>query len=200
MKDYLKYIIVIVGFIACLLLAFFWGKKSQLFKVEEEESSQVMMDRISRVFKFVAVEGYVSEIYDYKQYRYWDVNFLRKQALVRVKAKVSVGYDFDQVEFVIDEEMKTITVKHVPDPEILSVDHDLDYYNLDEGLFNSFSADELTRVNKKAKEYVIEMIKDGEIFAEAEAQKEEIFEMLKTLVEQSDWKLVTNQEIRVTKG
>ncbi len=171
-----------------------WGRKMQLFKTYEEESSQVMLEKISKVFKLVAVEAQVSEIYDYKQYRYWDILPLRKKALVRVNAKASVGYDFEKVEFIIDESNRTIRLKSFPPPELLSVDHELDYYDMEEGWFNNFSGDDLSKMNLKAKEYAVQAIKKSDIYKEAESQKNEIFNMLGEIFDLGGWELLIEEQ------
>lgn len=161
----------------------------EIFKTRETESSQVMLEKISKVFKLVAVEAQVSEIYDYKQYRYWDINLLRKKALVRVAAKVSLGYDFDDVEFVVDEENRIITMKNFPEAEILSIEHDVDYFDMEEGLFNSFSGDDLTELNRRAKQYAVDMIEKSELYKQADEQKSQILEMLAEIFSLSGWEL-----------
>ncbi|NNE27659.1 MAG: DUF4230 domain-containing protein [Saprospiraceae bacterium] len=185
-----SYLIIIILCLIIAIMGFMWYNSSRLFKSYETSSSEVLLEEVARVFKLVAVEGHVSEIYNYKQYNYWDLPFLRKQALIRVKAKVSVGYDFENVEFIIQEDLRTIRIKSFPDPEILSVDHDLDYYNIQEGVFNSFGADELTTLNDKAKEFIIDLIRQGPLFEEAEAQKETLTELLSTIFDKTGWRLV----------
>jgi hypothetical protein len=182
------------------ILGMYYGQKLEIFKSHEVEKVEVVMERVAKVFKMVAVEGYVSEIYDYKQYKYWDINFLRKKAMVRVKAKVSVGFDFEKAKFDVDEGKKEIIIQNFPEPEILSIDHDLDYYNLDEGFFNSFDEKELTELNAKAKKYAIEMIKNGELFKEAESQKSKIIDLLSALVAPSGWKVTVKNKKRMVKG
>ena len=165
------------------------GYKKQFFQPHEKESAEVMLEKISKVFKMVAVEGYVSEMYDYEAYRYWDVSFLRKKAFVRVKAKVSVGYDFEGANFVVDETNKTITIKPFPKAKILSIDHDLDYYDLREGVFNEFSKDDLNKINQRAKEYTVSQIEKGPLFEQAEEQKQEILDLLSELFSKTGWTL-----------
>ena len=62
------------------------------------EQSQVLMEKIKTVAKLVTVEGYFSEVYDYQDYWNYDVSMFRKKALIRVKAKVSVGYDLSKMK------------------------------------------------------------------------------------------------------
>ncbi|MBK9982670.1 MAG: DUF4230 domain-containing protein [Saprospiraceae bacterium] len=46
-------------------------------------------------------------------------------------------------------------ISGMPPAEILSVDHDLDYYDLSEGFFNSFSTEDYNKINADAKDFVI---------------------------------------------
>lgn len=200
MKGYIKYLIVVLLILISAVAGIFYGQKLKLFKNHEVEKVEVVMERVAKVFKMVAVEGYVSEIYEDKQYRQWDINILRKKAMVRVKAKVSIGYDFEKAKFEVDESNKEIVIRNFPEPEILSIDHDLDYYDLEEGLFNSFDADDLTKINEKAKKYAVEMIKSGELFEEAESQKNKITELLSTLIGPSGWKITVKNKKRMIKG
>ena len=200
MNRITKYIIVVLALATTLFGGIFWGQKMKLFEEKERETAQVMLEKMTKVFKMVAVEGYVSEIYDYEAYRVWDISMMTKKALVRVKAKVSVGYDFDSVVFNIDEENRIIKINNFPEPEILSIDHDLDYYDLKEGLFNSFSENDLTRINQKAKEYALQEIEKGPLFDQAKEQKESIISMLEELFNKTGWQLSVNENIRPFKG
>lgn len=195
MKKINQIIFVLLLFVGALTLGYFLGFKSDMFKSEEVESAQVMMEKISKVFKMVAVEGEVSEIYDYKAYQYLDVSLLRKKALVRVKAKVSIGYDLEKVEFVIDDATKTIRIENFPEPEMLYVEHDLDYYDLQESMFNEFSAEDLTKINARAKEYATTLIEKGPLFKKAKEQKEEIISLLSDMWQKTGWTLVIEDNI-----
>ena len=195
MKNLQNYLLIILSIVLVAIGAYFMGQKSQLFQRKEKETADVMLEKISKVFKMVAAEGEVSEIYDYKAYQYWDIALLRKKALVRVKANVSIGYDLENVEFVIDDSNRTITFNNFPEPEILYVEHDLDYYDIQESVFNEFSADELSKINERAKEYAVNLIEKGPLFDKAKEQKQEIFNLLKDMWEQSGWTLIIEEQI-----
>ncbi len=195
MESLKKGIILFVLLSIGIAGGFYWGYKKQFFAQKEEESAQLMLEKISKVFKMVAVEGQVAEIYDYEAYKYWDIGLFRKKIFVRVKAKVSIGYDFDNVNFDIDEEARTITIRPFPEPEILSIDHDLDYYDMQEGVFNEFSEDDLNKVNKKAKDYTISLLEKGELFQQAENQKDEILSLLSDIFHKTGWTLQTQENI-----
>ena len=156
---------------------------------KEEISTQVLLERIEEVTKLVTVEGHISEIYDYKDYYGYDWSIFRKKALIRVTAKVSAGYDLSQLAIEVEEEDKTVTLGGIPSPQILSIDHNLDYYDLREGTFNTFSKDDLNRLNQQAKVYVEEIAKDSEILEESASRGQEMLDMIRFLVEGSGYTL-----------
>lgn len=160
-------------------------------EVSVEEESQVLLERIETVAKLITVEGYFSEVYDYQDHYGYDVSFFRKKALLRVKAKVSVGYDFAALKIESLPQEKTIIISNLPDPEILSIDHDIDYYDIQEGIFNSFSAQDYTKLNADAKEFIKGKVKESDLFLAAEEQGNGMQEMLQFIVESAGWTLDT---------
>jgi len=189
MKRVNLILFIILSMLLMLAAGYFLGYKSDIFKTRESETSEVMLEKVAKVFKMVAVEGQVSEIYDYKSYQFWDISLLRKKVLVRVTAKVSIGYDLENVNFITDESTKTIRIENFPEPELLSIDHDLDYYDMQESVFNEFSADDLTKINQRAKEYVVGLVQKGPLMDTANEQKDDIISLLSDLFLQTGWTL-----------
>jgi len=188
MKKF-KYGLMAIIFIAAVLGAWWIGMKSSMFKKYQEESATVMLNKIEKVVKLVAVEGNISEIYDYKDYYSFDLAPFRKKALVRVTAKVSAGFDFEKLVVTTDENSKTIVISNFPEAEILSIDHDLDYYDISQGTFNRFSTEDYNKINSRAKEFVAEKAKESELIQAAEEQKAEILDMITFLVQSAGWKI-----------
>lgn len=188
MKKY-KSLVIIILFLLGLVTAWWMGYKTNLFQTHAEESSVVLLDKIEKVIKFVAVEGNLTEIYDYKDYYSFDIAPFRKKALVRVNAKVSAGYNFENLVIDLDEENKVIVIKHFPDAEILSIDHDLDYYDLTQGTFNRFTAEDYNKINSRAKAFIAEKARDSGLIETAGEQKEELIDMVKMLVNAGGWEL-----------
>lgn len=153
------------------------------------EEAVVLLENIKKVTKLVAVEGYFSEVYDYKDYYAFDISPLRKKALVRVKAKVSVGYDFGNVKISADDKNKVINIGPIGSPQILSVDHSLDYYDISQGTFNTFTNDDYNRLNQNAKDFIISKVKQSDLMAKSSEQLDSILETLKALVESHGWKI-----------
>ena len=77
----------------------------------------------------------------------------------------------------------------MPDPTILSIDHEVDYYDLQEGTFNGFSAEELTKLNKNAKDFIEKKALESSLMQTAEAQLNSTFEVIKFMAEEAGWEV-----------
>jgi len=186
----------LIGFIIlAVLLAGTWfaGYKSSVFKSIKKESAEVILERIEKVAKLATVEGHFAEIFDYRQsYANWP---FEKKALVKVKAKALVGYNMESLQMNIDESTRTIRISQLPEPELLSLDHDLEYYDLQEGLFNRFSPQDLTNINKRAKNFIVDKVEHSDLFDESEQQKQDFLELLQLGLKATGWTLIVNEDI-----
>lgn len=177
------------------LLVFFLTREA--YREEPAErvvESTVVLERVRPVLKLVTVEGDFSEVYTYEEaldtYD-WLKQFtpFRKKAILRVQARVSVGYDLEGLGIRVDEERHTVWLEAPPEPQVLAIDHDIAYYDLEEGAFNEFSADDLTRLNADAKRQIASQVQGGGLFTEAERQRDAVVEAVRALVENAGWKL-----------
>ncbi|MBP7273991.1 MAG: DUF4230 domain-containing protein [Saprospiraceae bacterium] len=153
------------------------------------EQSTVLLEQIDEVFKLITVEGYFNEIYDYKDYWQYDWSPFQKKALIRVKAKVSVGYDMSQSKIDMLPEKKLITIAAPNTPTILSIDHELDYYDITEGTFNSFTPEDYNRMNKNAKEFVRKRALESNLMSVAAKQQNKAFDMIKSMATVAGWQV-----------
>ena len=181
-----------------LLLAFIGIYSSYKFikgnTSKKDVSAAVLLERVEKVMKLVTVEGSFSEIYDYKNHLIADIWPFRKKALVRIKAKVLVGYDFENTVIKIEEEDKVIRITNLAPPIILSIEDDMDYYNFENGLFNMISNKDITEMGFEAKEFIREKAKESDLFNQAEEQRKEIFEILALAIEASGWQLIVERK------
>ena len=183
------------GILLLLLLAIYgtwqaYSNVSSLTQRKTEESGGILIERIQNVMKFIAIEGQFAEIYNYKDYVGYDIWPLRKTALIRVNAKVSVGYDLNDISITRDELSKTITITNFPEAKILSIDHDLDYYDMQQGLFNVITNQDVTKMSAQAKKFIEDKAENSILFERVETQKQEIIKLLEHLMTDSDWKLI----------
>jgi len=161
-----------------------------LIEQKQETSADVLLERVQSVAKLVTVEGYFSEIYNYKDYYNYDISLLRKKALLRVKAKVSVGYDLNQVQFETQPDARELFIRNLPAPTIIAIEHEIDYYDIAEGAFNSFSEEDYNRLNRDAKDYIREKARESILMEEAKAQGVQLLEVMRYLAEASGWEVV----------
>lgn len=173
--------VFVLGFLAT---RYFYETKN----VKTEEKSDVILERVKKVAKLITVEGYFSEVYDYKDYWGYDFGIFRKKALVRVRAKVSVGYDLNQLKIDANERTKTITVSNLPAPKILSIDHDLDYYDISEGTFNSFTEADYNKINTNAKKYIEKKAEESDLIEIARKEGNQALDLMKFIAESAGWK------------
>ncbi|MFM2392685.1 MAG: hypothetical protein RLZZ546_667 [Bacteroidota bacterium] len=177
-----------------LLLGLYLGRSFFSTKNYAEEKSSVVVEKIEKVFKLITVETNVSELYQYKDYYNYDWSFLRKKAILRVNAKISVGYDIKKLNIRVDQKTKKIYISKLPKVEVLSVDHNLDYYDVEEGVFNSFSPEDYNHINKNAKEYITKIASNKEVLQKAEEQEQNLMSMLTTMSRGMGYELTIEEE------
>ncbi|MCB0527521.1 MAG: DUF4230 domain-containing protein [Saprospiraceae bacterium] len=158
------------------------------------EDSSVLLEKIQEVTKLITVEGQFSEIYNYSEYQGYFTMLWDKKVLVRVRATVSAGYDLERLHLEADPATKTIHMSALPEPEILSIDHTLDYYDISEGLFSSFTPDDYNRINKRAKELIREQALNSNLMPAAREQAGKMLELIRFMVESAGWTLVIEGE------
>lgn len=183
------------GFIQILLLvaAFLVGGwlSYQYFvsRSKPVEDSTVLLEKIQAVTKLITVEGQFSEIYNYSEYQGYFSLFWDKKVLVRVRATVSAGYDLNLLQMEADPATKTIRMSALPKPEILSIDHTLDYYDISEGLFASFTPEDYTRINQRAKDLIRDQALKSNLMPAAEEQAGKMLDLIRFMVESAGWRL-----------
>lgn len=172
----------------------------------EQVSSTVLLERIRPVMKLVTVEGDFNEVFSYSNAEAsfdWLKYFspFQKKAMLRVKARVSVGYDLEGMDLNVDEAAKTITLRGMNAPQVLSMEHDVDYYDMDAGTFNPFTAQDLTKMEATAKNMVRAKIPESGLFKAAAERKQEMISVIRVLTESSGWTFVdASSETTPVKG
>ncbi len=172
--------IIILGFGLIAMSASLWYVVQSMQKSQRQksENAEVILQQMQAVARLVTAEGYFSEIYRYKDYYHWDVGLLRKKALLRVNAKVSLGYDLERLDFHIDSETKRIVISDPGMPEIIAMEHDIGFYDLTSGTFNRFSEDDLNTLKSRAKHFIREVALQSDLVDLANERKQVIFQSL----------------------
>ncbi|WP_431110652.1 DUF4230 domain-containing protein [Winogradskyella poriferorum] len=160
-------------------------------KKKTNEQSIVLLDKIKRVCKFITVEGDFAEIYHYEDVKEKFLKLIssRKKALVVINAKAHVGFDLSKVQMRSDLNTKTVVLSHFPQPEVLSIESDINYYDKQDGMFNKFEASDLTELHTKAKEHIMDKIPESGLYNVARLEALEAIQLIENLVQTIGWTL-----------
>lgn len=187
--EFLLFIIALaVGSLASWqIFNWIYGKKikdnSESIRVE----SNVLLERIEKVFKVVLAEGYFTEIYDHNSKKeFWGLFKSSNKALVVAKAKVSVGYDFSKMKFSKENTERKLVIEEFAPAEILSVDTDYKFYDLNQGILSKFNNEDYTSILAEAKKMMQEKAQDSDLPLIAANQ---VKVMMKQLASSMNWEL-----------
>jgi len=173
------------------------GLTSLYFKNKKERQlhnqSTLLMEKIKQVCKLITVEGEFSELFTHRDEKnlFFKMFQLEKKALLIVKAKVLIGFDLTKIKISIDSHKKEVTLSRFPAPEILSIDTDLEYYDIQKGMINKFSEMDLTNMNKKSKEFIRVKVEQSHLYQIARHQASDTIRVIRALIESVGWKLVS---------
>ena len=180
---------LILGAILMYWLYSFFNRKKKKELVKHQ--STVILDKIKSVCKLVSVEGDFAEIYRYENTKegFFSMLSSKKKALIVINAKAQIGYDLKKLKLHADNDKKKIILSDFPEPEILSIEPDLQFYDIKNGLFNSFSPNDLTELNHKAKEHIREKIPESGLIDTAKKEALQAVLLIEKIVETIGWKL-----------
>ena len=170
------------------MFSLFRKKKS---KELTEHQSTVLLEKIKSVCKLISVEGDFAEIYKYENTKEHFMSMVssKKKALIVINAKAHIGYDLQKIFLHADNEKKKIILTNFPDPEVISIEPELEFYDIQNGLFNTFTPNDLTSLNKEAKKHILEKIPESGLMDTAKREAVEAVLIIEKIVETIGWKL-----------
>lgn len=153
--------------------------------------SVILLEKIRMVCKFITVEGDFAEIYHYQDVKQRLLNLIssEKKALIVINAKAHIGYDLSKIKIKSDKLKKRIILEHFPQPEVLSIETNLNYYDKKDGYFNKFNATDLTDLNLEAKNHIQDKIPESGLLDVAKKEAMEAILLMENMVETIGWKL-----------
>lgn len=184
------YIIVfIVGLVSGTAALYFFNRKKK--KRIITENSVVLIERVKQVLKLVTVEGDFSEIVTYKDVKpiLLDLYTAEKKALVTVSAKAMVGFDLTKAKITKDDRTRTIRISSFPEPEVISIDANIEYYHTSDNILNKFVPEDHTKIIKTTKESILKKIPESGLHTKAIEQANQLMIGLEKIAERLNWKL-----------
>ena len=182
---YTTLIAVVLAFL--LGIAAFWGV-SKNSRTLTEQNATILLEQVRKVTKLVTVEGDVSEVFNSANNREVTLYLplparfsFRKEAMVQVQGKVLVGYNLEEMAIDVDEESKTLRLSNLPEPEILAIDQNLTFKNLEESWFNSFTAEDYSSMSREAKEVMRREVAKSQLLESARLEGNSLLETISIL-------------------
>lgn len=183
-------------FVGCILgallmyamYAFFNKRRTRSVTLKQ---SAVLLEKIRAVSKLISVEGDFAEIYRYENQKehFMRLFSTKKKALIVIKARAHVGYDFKKLEISANPDRKTIILTKFPQPEVLSIEPELDFYDIRNGIFNAFTPEDLTALNREAKDHIRDKIPESGLMEAAGQEALQAIQVMEHIVGTIGWKL-----------
>lgn len=185
--------LLFAGLIGGAIISFFIFQRFSVSKTRSvtEKQSVVLLDKIKKVSKLITVEGEFAEIYHHENTKEKFLGLLssKKKAIILINAKTHIGFDFRKIKMHADNKKKTIVLSEFPQPEVLSIEPNIRFYDIQNGLLNKFSSEDLTQVNQEAKEHILQKIPESNLMQTANNEALEAIALMQNLVETIGWKL-----------
>ena len=187
---------ILIAFLSLILgsIITYWGytmiNKKRSRQITNSQSV-ILLEKIKRVCKLITVEGDFAEIYHYENTKERLLKMIssKKKALVIINAKAYIGFDLSKIVMEADTIKKKIILDSFPQPEVLSIETDVQYYDKKEGLFNKFEAIDLTELQKEAKAHIKVKIPESGLYLSARKDALQTILLIENIVNTIGWEL-----------
>ncbi|MFT6320703.1 MAG: hypothetical protein ACJAT4_001631 [Granulosicoccus sp.] len=98
-----------------------------------------------------------------------------------------MGYDLEKITIDVDSINKILYIRNLPNPEIISIEHDVKYRSLDESFFNEFTPNDFTELNKTAKAILKQKAIEEKLLDRAEEQGNEVLRVIQFMAKGFGW-------------
>ncbi len=184
MRRSLSYLLI--GLVAFVLggTVIYYAYNLRLERARDAEAT-VLLERVQQVLQLVTLKGSFSELYNEKNHRDFTLYLplpstwrFSKNALLQVQGTVLVGYDLESASLTVDSSQRVLRISNLPEPEILAIDHQVTYRDIEESFFNSFSPNDYTQLNRNAKDVLRRKAHESGLLDQAKEQGNSILESI----------------------
>lgn len=194
-------IIALVAVFALGIIITRWFYRAEQQEIRETQST-ILLDKVEDVMKLVTVEANFNELYNETRTRPVTLYLplpstftFDKKAILEVRGKVLVGYDLEKVRITADSTDRVLRLSNLPQPEILSIDHEVAFRNLEESWFNSFSAEDYTSLSANAKEVLRKKVIESQLLDRARDQGNRMIDVIRFMAESAGWRVELEPQI-----
>lgn len=182
---------IIIAFIIVFGLRYCENRKDN--REVLEANTALIQKELKNVGKLIVTEGSYAQVYSYNDSKkfYFDVLSARKKALIVVNAKANIAYDLSKVKTEIDEKNKIVRITNIPEPE-LSINPNIQYYDMQQDYLNQFSANDYNKIKKRIEKSLREKIEASELRTNAENRLISELQKIYILTNSMGWTLEYN--------
>ncbi|MEP2935912.1 MAG: DUF4230 domain-containing protein [Gilvibacter sp.] len=162
---------MLFGAVLALLIVFVYRycDRERFGHSTQFENTTLIEQQLANVGKLIVTEGSFSEVQTFKDAKtlYFEGLTSEKRAIVIVNAKAQVAYDLSQMDVTIDTINKKIVLRNIPEPE-LTITPDLEYFDIENGYFNPFSAEDFNAISEQITDSLDTKIRESTIMTNAQ--------------------------------
>lgn len=191
--------ILILGLLVLSFLGGWWMNHSTSPTENTTTDIQITLSTMKQVAKMATVELNVSEILSHEKFIGYDWDIFKGKVIYKIKGNVVAGYNIDKLEFKVDSLNKIVYFTQDLEPEILFIESDISYYDIQEGLFFSFEKEDYNKVQNLGKEAILESAMSSDILSRAKERYEELFDTFVSNLKAAGWEVKIRPEIIMPK-
>jgi len=160
-----------------------------------KEESALIQRQMKNVAKLVVTEGHFAQVYNYQDSKrvFGSLYKAKKNMLVVVNAEVTISYDLDKIDLIIDEQNKVVSINRIPEPEI-RINPDFEYKSMSADFFNPFEGEDYSAIKKTVNESLMKKVLESPLYANAENRLVSELSNFFVLTRSMGWTLVYQQE------
>ena len=198
MLKILKYLFFLgVGALAAFTVITLFSKETSDGMTTTAQAS-VIRQSLKMINKLVVVEGNYEEVYKEEKVKQLLFGLYpdKKRALIKATARAEVGYNLEYLQYELDTFNKLIIITAIPARE-LTLDVEVEYIDMDDGLTNTFSPADYTRLQHEARKRMRVRIENSQLPAQADIRFIQALEDIQLLAKPLGWKVInaTNRSI-----
>lgn len=189
----IKTLIVGAVLFICILFTYDYFKDRDSVNETLYAQSALIEKQLRNVSKLVVTEASYAKVYNYKNKESYgmDIFSSEKNALIISNARAQVAYNLRELKYDIDPTKKTITITYIPEPE-LTIDPNLQFYQIENGYFNKFAAQDLNRIKENITKDLRKKIMASDVMKNAQNRLLSELSQIYVLTASLEWTLIYN--------